>query len=34
MDAIKSHAQENCKISTYRVHENPYHRFFILDLRS
>ncbi|WP_211260228.1 class I SAM-dependent methyltransferase [Xenophilus azovorans] len=34
MDAIKSHAQKNCKISTYRVHENPYHRFFILDLCS
>lgn len=31
MSAIKSNAPENCRITTYRVHENPYHRFFILD---
>ena len=34
MKSIKFHAQKNCKISTYRVYENPYHRFFILNFCS
>ncbi|THU03805.1 class I SAM-dependent methyltransferase [Lampropedia puyangensis] len=32
VDAIRSNMPEYCRTTTYRVHENPYHRFFILDL--
>ncbi|WP_234264213.1 class I SAM-dependent methyltransferase [Hydrogenophaga sp. NFH-34] len=32
LDAIQLHAPSYSKITTYRVHENPYHRFFVLRL--
>lgn len=29
---IELHATGSCRITTFRVHENPYHRFFVIDL--
>lgn len=32
IQALKIHSSSSCKIKTFRIHENPYHRFFIIEL--